>query len=132
MSCGPYQSHKTRVIKQSPPAEPTRVEGIHTYDGVLPGAPKGPFATLLSPPPCHAAFGTMPHTLVWWTVLGRYPLRDEDEVGFWRGNLQLTNFMNKTVLETLIFAQLVKNFPGFNGTELLIIVFTRDRYKILY
>jgi hypothetical protein len=31
--------------------------------GVLPGAPKGSFATLLSPPLCHAAFGTMPHTL---------------------------------------------------------------------
>jgi hypothetical protein len=30
-------------------------------DGVLPDAPKGSFATLLSPQ-CHAAFGTMPHT----------------------------------------------------------------------
>jgi hypothetical protein len=37
--------------------------GGHTHDGVLPGALKGSFATLLSPPQCHAAFGTMPHTL---------------------------------------------------------------------
>jgi hypothetical protein len=42
---------------------PMRVEGIHTYDGVLPGTPKESFATLLSPPQCHADFGTMPHTL---------------------------------------------------------------------
>jgi hypothetical protein len=33
------------------------------YDGVLSGAPKGSFVTLLSLPQWHAAFGTMPHTL---------------------------------------------------------------------
>jgi hypothetical protein len=37
-----------------------RVEG----DGVLPGVLKGSFVTLLSPPQCHAAFGTMPPTRV--------------------------------------------------------------------
>jgi hypothetical protein len=35
----------------------------YTYGGVLPGAPKWSFATLLSPPQYHAAFGTMPYTL---------------------------------------------------------------------
>jgi hypothetical protein len=35
----------------------------HTYGGMLPCAPKGLCATLLSPPQCHSAFGTMPHTL---------------------------------------------------------------------
>jgi hypothetical protein len=35
----------------------------HTWDGVLLGAAKGPSATVLSPRQCHAAFGTMPHTL---------------------------------------------------------------------
>jgi hypothetical protein len=54
--------HKNRGIQQSPPAEP-HVGGRHTHNGVLPGAPKGSFATLLSPPQCHAAFRTMPHTL---------------------------------------------------------------------
>jgi hypothetical protein len=53
-------SHKNRGIKQSPPAEP-HAGGSHTYDGVLPGAPKGSSVALLSPPQCHAAFGTMPH-----------------------------------------------------------------------
>jgi hypothetical protein len=33
------------------------------YDRVLPGALNGSFSTLLSPPQCHAIFGTMPHTL---------------------------------------------------------------------
>jgi hypothetical protein len=35
----------------------------HTYDRVLPSAPKEPFVTLLSPSQCHTAFGMMPHTL---------------------------------------------------------------------
>jgi hypothetical protein len=47
---------------QSSPTEP-HMDGSHTYDGVLSGAHKGPFATLLSPRQCHAAFCTMPHTL---------------------------------------------------------------------
>jgi hypothetical protein len=33
------------------------------YCGVLPGALKGSFVTLISPPQCYAAFGTMPHIL---------------------------------------------------------------------
>jgi hypothetical protein len=37
-------------IKQSPPAEP-HAGGRHTYDMVLPGAPKGSFVTQLSPTP---------------------------------------------------------------------------------
>jgi hypothetical protein len=32
-------------------------------NGVLPSAPKGSFATLLSPLQCHASFDMMPHTL---------------------------------------------------------------------
>jgi hypothetical protein len=36
---------RTGELKQSPPAEPY-AGGRHTYDGVLPGAPKGLFATL--------------------------------------------------------------------------------------
>jgi hypothetical protein len=42
----------------------TPCSGRLTYNGVLAGAQKGSFATLLSPPQSHAAFGTMPHTLV--------------------------------------------------------------------
>jgi hypothetical protein len=57
VSCGPYQSHKNRGIKQSPLAEP-HGGGRHTYDGVLPGAPEGSCAA----PQSYAAFGTMPHT----------------------------------------------------------------------
>jgi hypothetical protein len=37
--------------------------GRHTYDWVLPGAPKGSFVSLLSPPEGHAPLGTMPHIL---------------------------------------------------------------------
>jgi hypothetical protein len=49
-------------IKQSSPAEP-HMGGRHTYGGVLPGDPKGSFVTLVSPPQCHAALGTIPHAL---------------------------------------------------------------------
>jgi hypothetical protein len=53
----------TRELK-SPAAEPhAGGRHTHTYDRVLPGAPKGPFVTLLSPPQCYADFVTMPHTL---------------------------------------------------------------------
>jgi hypothetical protein len=50
------------LIKPSPPTEP-HAGGRYTLDGVLPGALKRSFVTLLSPPQFHAAFGTMPHTL---------------------------------------------------------------------
>jgi hypothetical protein len=53
--------NKNWGIKQSPSAQP-HVNGKHTYDGVLPSAPKGSLATL-SPLQCHAASRTMPHTL---------------------------------------------------------------------
>jgi hypothetical protein len=53
---------RTRELK-SAPAEPN-AGGRHPYDGVLHGAPKVSFATLLSPHQCHGALGTMPHTLV--------------------------------------------------------------------
>jgi hypothetical protein len=60
--CGLYYYRKSSGIKRWPPAEPHA--GVrHAYGGVLPGVLKGSFATLLSPPQCHAAFGTMPHTL---------------------------------------------------------------------
>jgi hypothetical protein len=49
-------------IKQSSPAQP-HADGRSTYKSVLPGVPKGSYETLLSPLQCHAAFGTMPHTL---------------------------------------------------------------------
>jgi hypothetical protein len=52
---------RTRELK-SPPAEP-HAGGKLAYNGVLLVAPKESFATLLSPPQCHAAFGTLPHTL---------------------------------------------------------------------
>jgi hypothetical protein len=54
-------SKRTGELKSSP-AEP-HTSGRHTYDRVLPGAPKGSFVTLLSPPQCHADFDTMPYTL---------------------------------------------------------------------
>jgi hypothetical protein len=54
---------RTGELKESPPAEP-HASGRHTYDGVLRGVPKGSLGTLLPPPQCHAALGTMPHTFV--------------------------------------------------------------------
>jgi hypothetical protein len=75
-------------IEQSPPAE-LHAGGRHTDDGVLSDAPNGSFATLLSPPKCRAAFGTMPHTLDSvdqshvFAVIGRYALRhDASHLGF--------------------------------------------------
>jgi hypothetical protein len=58
-------SSKTRIVELNSHHQqcPMRVEGIHTNNWVLSGAPRGSFATLLSPCQCHAAFGTMPHTL---------------------------------------------------------------------
>jgi hypothetical protein len=80
-----------RVIKQSPPAK-AHAGGRHTYDRV-PGALKGSFVTLLSPPQCHAAFGTMPHTLA---SVDKSPIRRPSTltpsaartpgVGFWKGS----------------------------------------------
>jgi hypothetical protein len=68
------------------------VGGRHTHDRVLPGAPKGSFVTLLSPPQCHAAFGTMSHT---FAVVDQSPVRRprtipssltrRPRLGFWRG-----------------------------------------------
>jgi hypothetical protein len=65
------------------------VGGRHTYDRVLPGALKGSFATLLSPPQCRAAFGMMPHTLGsvdLFDILGCYPpqLRGRQGLDFGR------------------------------------------------
>jgi hypothetical protein len=48
----------------SPPTEP-HTGGRHEYKGVLPGAPRGSLAAPQLPPQCHAALGTMPHTLAW-------------------------------------------------------------------
>jgi hypothetical protein len=42
-----------------------RADGKPTYNGVRPGSPRGLFATLLLLPQCHAAFSTIPSTLVW-------------------------------------------------------------------
>jgi hypothetical protein len=76
---------------RSPPAEP-HAGGRLSYDGVLPGAAKGSFATLLSPPlQCHSAFSTMPFTLSSVdqspvcrsrTLPPPNPLRDDDTYGF--------------------------------------------------
>jgi hypothetical protein len=55
-------STRTRELKQSSPAQPCQ-GGRRTYDRVLPDALKETLATLLSPPRCHAAFSTVPHTL---------------------------------------------------------------------
>jgi hypothetical protein len=62
---------------------------MHTYDGVLPGVTKG---YLLSPPQCHAAFGTMPHTLasvdrshVCCPRMLPPSATRTSRVGFWRG-----------------------------------------------
>jgi hypothetical protein len=60
--------YRFTVVSISPtrnksPAAELHAGARHTYEGVLPGAPKGAFTTLLSPPQCHAAFCTMSHTL---------------------------------------------------------------------
>jgi hypothetical protein len=54
--------------------------GSYTHEGALRRAQKGWFMTLLSPPQCYAAFGTMPHTLAsmeqsLFAILGPYPPR---------------------------------------------------------
>jgi hypothetical protein len=84
---------RTGELKLLPSAEP-HASGRHTYNRVL-GSQKGSFATLLSPPQCHAAFGTMPHTLasvdqspvshprMLVSSMTRMP-----RVGFWRGHVK--------------------------------------------
>jgi hypothetical protein len=59
----------------------------YVYDAVLPGAPKGSFATLLSPPHCHAALSMMPHTL---TLVDQSPVCHLEHCPFlWRARLGL-------------------------------------------
>jgi hypothetical protein len=83
--------------KQSPLSEPHA--GVrHTYDGVLRDVPKVYLTTLLSPPQCHAAFGTMPHTLA---SVDQSPVRRPStlplsatrtpRVGFWRDTLCMSH-----------------------------------------
>jgi hypothetical protein len=62
ISRGLQESHKNLGIKQSPPAE-SPMGGRHTYNRVLFRSQKESFVTLLSPPQCHEALGTMPHIL---------------------------------------------------------------------
>jgi hypothetical protein len=57
-------SHEMRGKYRSPSTEP-HVEGSPTYSGVRPGPTRGSLTTLLSLPQCHAAFSTLPPTLVW-------------------------------------------------------------------
>jgi hypothetical protein len=85
-----YRSPRTGGGK-SPPAEP-HAGGRRWYDGVLPSTPNGWLASLLSPPQCHAALGTIPHTLA---SVDQSPVRRPrtlppsatrtPRVGFWRG-----------------------------------------------
>jgi hypothetical protein len=76
---------------------PTRTEELNSHYQQSPwgwkayirrgAVPKGSFATLLSPPQCHAAFDTMSHTLV--LVRRSRTLHSSatrtPSVGFWRG-----------------------------------------------
>ena len=48
----------------SPSMEP-HVDRRHTYNGMLPGYPRGSFMALQSLPQCHAACNTIPSTLAW-------------------------------------------------------------------
>jgi hypothetical protein len=63
---------------------------------MLPGATKGSFATVQSPPQCHAAFGTMPHNLALVDqspVCGLRilpPFCDDTGVGFWMRTKEVT------------------------------------------
>ena len=50
--------------QRSPSTEP-HVDRRPTYNGVRSGSPRGSLMTQLSLPQCHAAFGTIPTTLVW-------------------------------------------------------------------
>jgi hypothetical protein len=78
-----------------------RVEGIV---GVLPGTSMGSFATLLSPPHCHAAFGTMPHivasveqNLVYHSRTLPPSSTRTPRVGFWRGKFLVVDSGGRAV-----------------------------------
>jgi hypothetical protein len=61
----PFKSHEKQELNSHKPTPPTELHmgGRHTYDEVLHSAPKGSFATLLSPPQYHAVLSTVPHNL---------------------------------------------------------------------
>jgi hypothetical protein len=83
--------------------------GRHWYDRVLPGAPKGSLMTLLSPPQCHAALGTIPHALA---LVDQSPvcypktlppITRMPRVGFWRRTklstlCLITRLQNKIII----------------------------------
>jgi hypothetical protein len=70
--------------------------------------PEGIFATLLSPPQCHAAFRTMPHIMA---SAAQSPVRhprtlspsplDEDAYGLIIGGVNITNHCNSKLLCSL-------------------------------
>jgi hypothetical protein len=63
LTCSSTSSTSTRELKSHHHQQsPMRVEGIHTR-GCCPLPRRYRFTTLLSPPQCHAVFGTMPHAL---------------------------------------------------------------------
>jgi len=67
MSAGAHRKeallHVGKNIR-SPSTEP-HADERPTYNGVLPGSPRGSLTALLPLPECHAALSTMPSTLPW-------------------------------------------------------------------
>jgi hypothetical protein len=58
-----FHFHSMRTREQLSPPTESHMDGRHCHDKVLPGAPKGLLATLLSLPQCNVALGTIPHIL---------------------------------------------------------------------
>ena len=57
-------SHEKTGKNIWPPSTEPHVDGRPTYNGVRPSSPRGSLTTMLSLPQCHAAFSTIPSTLV--------------------------------------------------------------------
>jgi hypothetical protein len=92
---------------KSLPAEP-HAGGSHRYDGFLPGAPKGSFVTMLSPPHCLAPW--LRWTRALFDVVGCYSLATRTpRVGFCWGNKAVT----------LIFINILRHRDNNNFNSIL-------------
>jgi hypothetical protein len=94
------------------------------YYVVLRGAPKGSFATLLSPPQCHPAFATMPHAFcsadqspVCRPRTAHPPATTAPRFGFWREFFACCNAKIQLAFRVKSFGEFIFLQTVYSGSD---------------